>query len=226
MRNASRTDSQKSIMITFKIGNSKANIPTRWEDVTYEQYVFHVIPRTLTETISCFTGIPVETLATAKLKNIDRISLALAFMTLSPKMERTAIVGNYVMPGAPEFESLAQFEDLRETIKKLPQKKREEYDYTDLEQEADCYLQSCAIYCQKIRDGVYNASKVQDVKEKLRHQSCVEVISNGAFFLAAALNISPKYPNRFQRVTQRLKRWAQGLPGYQRTLAFLLPSSK
>lgn len=213
-------------MITFKVGNSKAPIPTCWPDVTYSQYVYHIIPRSLTETISCFTRIPIETLINSKLKNVDKMSLALAFMSLSPNMERTAIVGKYIMPGAPEFESLAQFEDLRETIKKLPQKKREEYDYTDVEQECDCYLQACAIYCQKVRDGVYNSEKVEEVKEELKGKSCVEVISNGAFFLAAALNISPKYPNLFQRVTQRLKKLVQGLPGYRKTLDFLLPSSK
>lgn len=223
----SKTNKTKyNSVIIFKVGNSKCNIPTRWPDVTYEQYVYHIIPRTFTETVSCFTGIPVETLIKSKLKNIDKMSIALAFMTLSPNMERTPTVGNYIMPGAPEFESLAQFEDLRETIKKLPQKKREEYDYTDTEQECDCYLQACAIYCQKVRDGVYNSEKVQDVKEELKSKSCVEVISNGAFFLSVALNISPKYPSRFRRTFQRLKRLLQGLPGYQKTLDFLLPSSK
>jgi hypothetical protein len=213
-------------MITFKIASSKYKIPTTWTDVTFDQYVFHVIPRTLTETISCFTGIPIETLVNSKLNNIDKISLALAFMTLSPKMDKTEIVGNYIMPGKPEFESLAQFEDLRNTIRKLPQKKREEYDYSDLEQECETYLQACAIYCQKVRDGVYNSDKVEEVKDELRNRSCVEVISNGAFFLSLALNIQPQYPSLYQRVTQRLRRWVQELPGYQKTLDFLLRSSK
>lgn len=212
-------------MITFKILRDKYKIPTTWADLTYAQYLFHVQPRTLTESIHCLTGIPLETLQTATLKNVDKIHLALIFMSLPPNFERTAVVGRYVMPGDPVFESVAQFEDLRNTIKQLPKKDRKDYDYDDLEKESDAYLQACAIYTQKIRDGFYSAYKVQDMKVELTKSSCVEVISNGAFFLAKALHLSTPSMSLYQRVTQRLRKLIVGLPGYQKTLDFLLRST-
>jgi hypothetical protein len=146
-------------------------------------------------------------------------------MSIPPNFERTPTVSKYVMPGDPVFESVGQFEDLRNTIKQLPKKERKDYDYEDLEKESDAYLQACAIYCQKIRDGVYNADKVENMKDELKQASCVEVISNGAFFLAKALHISTPSTKPFRRIIHRLKRLIVGLPGYQKTLDFLLRST-
>lgn len=213
-------------MLTFKIAGSKHLIPTVWADVTYEQYVYHILPRTLTESIHCFTGIPLETLTSAKLTNLEKISLALSFMTLSPKMERTEIVGPYIVPGDPKLESLAQFEDLRKCVKQYPIKDRKEWDYTDHEKEAEIYLTCCAIYCQKLRDGYYDLTKVESVKDQLRNQPAIAVLTNGGFFLAKAWNISPHSTSLFRRTYQRLKRALRVFPGYQRTLDFLLPSHK
>lgn len=212
-------------MITFKIQGKSFPFPTTWHDTTYEQYLFHIVPRTVAESIHCFTGIPVGDLVNATIKNVDKIHLALIYMTMPPNFERTAFVGKYLMPTDPVFESVGQFEDLRNTIKQLPQKPRNEYLYDDLEQESDAYLQACAIYCQKIRDGVYNADKVASMKEELKKASCVEVISNGAFFLAKALHLSTPLRTRFQRVIQHLKRLIVALPGYRKTLDFLQRST-
>jgi len=139
-------------------------------------------------------------------------------------MDRTEIVGPYIMPGDPKLESLAQFEDLRKCIKQYPQKDRKDWDYTDLETEAEVFLTACAIYCQKVRDGVYEPNKVESVKEELRGYSAIAVLSNGGFFLSRALNISPPSTTRYQKITHRLKRLLLALPGYQRTLDFLLRS--
>lgn len=211
-------------MITFKIAGERHKLPTVWGDVTYEQYIYHIIPRNLTESIHCFTGIPMETLSETKFNNLEKISIALAFMAITPDMTRKDVVGPYVMPGDPKMESLAQFEDLRKCIKQYPQKERAEWDYIDLEKEAEIYLTACAIYCQKLRDGYYDLNKVESVKDELRKQSAIAVLSNGGFFLSKALNISSLSMTRFQKTTRVLKRWLQELPGYQKTLDFLLHS--
>lgn len=213
-------------MITFKILDKRVPIPTTWSDVTYSQYVYLIIPRTFTEYIHLFSGIPLETLNYATIKNIDKLSLALAFLSIRPDMTRTEVVGPYILPGQPQFESLAQFEDLRSLVKQYPQKERKDFDYTDFETECELYLQSCAIYFQKARDGVYNQSKVKEVADELREASAVEVLSNGAFFFAKALNLSPPSMTRFQRAIRATKRFLQGLPGYQKTLAFLQRSTE
>lgn len=212
-------------MITFKISRQKVKIPTTWLDVTYSQYVYMIIPRSFTEYIHCFSGIPLETLNTSKINNVDRLSKAIAFLSERPDMTRTAVVGPYTMPGQPQFESLAQFEDLRSLVKKYPAKERKDFDYTDFEMECELYLSACAIYFQKVRDGEYNPAKVESVKDELRTASAVEVLSNGAFFFAKGLNLSLPSMKLYQRVTRATKRFLQGFPGYQRTLDFLLRST-
>jgi hypothetical protein len=213
-------------MITFKILGKKYPLPTRWEDLTYTQYLFHLYPRTLSETVSCFTGIPRETLERSTIKGLEKISLALAFMTISPKFERTPMVGKYVLPADITIQSLGQFEDLRGLLKKLPQKKMADFEFEDHEKTADLYLTACAIYLQKVKDGAYDYTKVAAVKEELRNYPCTEVIGTGAFFLYRQLNISPPLMTRFLIPLLRLKKLIQGLPGYQKTLDFLLPSRK
>jgi len=130
-------------VITFKILGKRYPLPTRWEDITYTQYLFHLYRRTMAEKISCFTGVPRETLESKDIKGLERISLSLAFMTISPKFERTPMVGKYVLPADITIQSLGQFEDLRGLLKKLPQKKMADFDFEDHEKTADLYLTAC-----------------------------------------------------------------------------------
>lgn len=205
-------------MITFKIDGKKCPIPTRWEDVTYSQYLYHVYPRTFPETLSCFAALPLERLQAATFTNLDKISLALAFMTISPKFDRTEVVGGYPVPGNPYVELLAQFEELRALIKRYPKKPREEFEYSDYETESEVYLHACAIYMQKVIDGKYNSKRIEKTKKHLKTLSCVEVIGNGAFFFAKALNLLPPSTSRFQRAIQAMKKLLPEFPGYQKTL--------
>lgn len=213
-------------MITFKTLGKKWVCPTNWNDVTYSQYVYHIYPRTLAETISLFSGISRETLESAELKGLEKINIALIFMSMSPQFERTQVVNNLVLPADPTIESLGQFEDLRACLNKLPRKEMKEYSFEEYELYSDLCLESCAIYYQKVKDGKYDYSKVAKYKEELKGASCMEVIGTGAFFLFRPLNISPPTMNLFRILIYRLRRLIQGLPGYQKTLDFLLPSSK
>ena len=211
-------------MITFKTLGNKWQCPTRWEDVTYNQYLFHVYPRTLAERISCFSGIPRETLEAAELKGLEKINLALIFMSIPPDFKRTDVVNGIPLPADVTIESLGQFEDLRGLLNKLPKKEFKEYEYADWELYADLCLEACAIYMQKVKDGKYDYTKVAGLKEELKTASCAEVMGTGGFFLFRPLNISPPSMNPFRILTHRLKRLIQGLPGYQKTLDFLLRS--
>lgn len=212
-------------MITFKTLGKKWLCPTSWPDVTYNQYCYHLYPRTLAEMISCYSGIPRETLESAELRGLEKINIALIFMSMPPDFKRTEVVNGIVLPSDVTIESLGQFEDLRALLSKLPKKEFKEYEYTDWELYADLCLEACAIYLQKVKDGKYDYSKVAKVKDELKTASCMEVIGTGAFFLFRPLNISPPTTNRFLTLIHRTKRLIQGLPGYRKTLDFLLRSS-
>lgn len=213
-------------MITFKTLGKSWKCPTSWNDLTYSQYIFHIYPRTLAEMISLFSGIPRETLEAAELRGLEKINLALIFLSMPSEFKRTEVVNGIVLPADVTIESLGQFEDLRGLLNKLPKKQFKDFEYTDSELYCDLCLEACAIYLQKVKDGKYDYSKVPKVKEELKTASCAEVIGTGAFFLFRPLNISPPTTSRFLTLIHRMKRLVQGLPGYQKTLDFLLPSSK
>lgn len=206
-------------MIPFKINGTKYNFPTTWEDVTYQQYIDLLHTVTLTDHIHVFTGIPRETLEQAEIRNLEKISLALSFLSFAPTFQRTKLVGPYFVPDDVTIQSLGQFEDLRALLMKMPKDLK---DPNNVELLSDLYLGACAIYCQKVRDkGNYDPYKVPEVKEELKKYSCAEVIGTGAFFLFRPLNTLPPTTTLYQRVTHRMKNWMQALPGYRKTLDLL-----
>ena len=107
-------------MITFKINGKPYQFPTRWDDVTYSQYVALLYTSRLTEHISIFTGLDIATLESAEIRGLEKISLALSFLSISPKFERTGMVGPYVLPSDVTVQSTGQFEDLRGLLMKMP----------------------------------------------------------------------------------------------------------
>lgn len=216
-------------MIVFKTQSKKWNCPTSWPDLTYSQYVSLLrLPNTIQHQISLFSGISVETIQSAELKNLEKIALALSFLSIAPHFDRTKVVAGYVLPENVAIQSTGQFEDLRGLLIKHPKTKAEAEFMTIEENEiiSDLYLHACAIYVQKIKDGKYDYTKVDAVKEELKSASCAEVIGTGAFFLYRPANLSPSIMNRFRMFLIRTRRLIQGLPGYQKTLDFLLRSSE
>lgn len=210
-------------MITFKIAGKKYELPTRWEDVTYRQYVALLRTSRLTDHISVFTGIDRKTLESAELRGLEKISISLSFLSFSPNFKRTKVVGPYVMPEDVTVQSLGQFEDLRALINRMPPKDADPIEAG--ETIADLYLEACAIYCQKLKDGKYDSTKVPQVKEELKDCSAAQVIGTGGFFFYKPLNMSPPTMPLYRRFFQLLKKWIRALPGYQKTLDFLAPSS-
>lgn len=219
-------------MITFKINKEKYQLPTSWSDVTYQQYVaLLTLPDSLLHQINLFTKIGLDILFTAELRNLEAISMALSFINLSPKFEEgpTRMVGKYVLPKDCTIESLGQFEDLRGLCRKLPISPEGKLDLSTVENQikfADLSLEACAIYIQKIRDGKYDSDKVGEVKDELRNENCLEIIRSGSFFLSKPMRTSVSTKIRFQMILQRLKKMLQDLPGFQKSLDFLQPSSK
>jgi hypothetical protein len=205
-------------VITYKINGTKYSFPTCWEDVTYSQYVALIRTHSLTDHISVFTGIPRETLESAELRNLEKISLTLSFLSFSPKFEKTKLVGHYFVPEDITINSTGQFVDLTNLLRKLPQELTTPEASEEL---ADLYLTACAIYCQKLKDGKYDWFKVPAVKEELKAFPCHQVCGTGAFFLFKPVPSSKNIMIRFQNLAQRLKRWSQELPGYQKTLDLL-----
>ena len=207
-------------MITFKINGDKYKLPTEWSDVSYRDYIALLsLPNSLLHYLNLFTRIGLETLQKAKINNLEKIALALSFLTIPPKMEgHSNMVGPYVLPQDVTLQSLGQFEDLKSLLAKVPKELTTIEDNLKL---SDLYLTACAIYVQKVKHGEYNFGRVEGVKEELKDYSCMQVIPTGGFFLFRPLLISQPTSTRSQIILQRLKKLIQDFPGYQKTLELM-----
>lgn len=204
-------------MISCKINKRSYRIPTRWEDVTYRQYVALLDSRDITDYISIFTDVPREILKQSEIKGLEIIDQALYFLAKPPSFPPTPMVGPYIVPVDITIQSTGQFEDLRALLVRA---------YKDKEQKpeviADLYLEACAIYCQKIRDGKYDYTKVPEMKEELKNYSCAEVLGSGGFFLFRRQSLLQLTMNRYRRFFRLLRNMIRVLPGYLRTLVLRL----
>jgi hypothetical protein len=210
-------------MIPFKINGKSYKFPSTWEDVTFAQYMALLHAHTITDQIAIFTGISRETLEQAELRYLERINTTLSFLYTAPKFDLTARVGPYYVPPDVTIQSTVQFEALRGLLLQMP---KELKTTEGLEQFAELALHACAIYCQKVRDRHFDYGRATIMKEQLRHYSCAEVIGTGSFFLFKPLSTSRPIMNRFRSLLLRLRRWIQGLPGYQKTLDLLQRSTE
>jgi hypothetical protein len=207
-------------MIPIRINGVKHEIPTAWSDLTYSQYITLItLPQSLLHQIHLFTGIPLETLQSAELKNLEKIAIALSFINLSPKAEEgPRDIGKYFVPKDVTIESLGQFEDLRALIHKRPT------DLSTIENNllwCDLCLEACSIYVQKLKDGKYDSSKVSGVKEELKSYLAMPIIQTGSFFFGKLLSTLTGTTNRSRSLSQRLKRLLLDLPGYRKSLDLL-----
>lgn len=212
-------------MLTFKINGSKFRVPTCWDDVTFAQYIDLLSTENkLLEYIHLFTGISRDILYKAELKNLENIALALSFLTIPPKFEAkpTRTVGPYVLPEDIRVQAVGQFEDLRALMMKVPKEVKTIEDNIAI---SELYCEACAIYTVRVKYGHYDYTKVAEVKEELRKYSCIQVVQTGAFFFAKPWNSSTNTTRRYQNILPRLKKLIQDLPGFQKTLDSLRPSS-
>lgn len=168
-------------MISFKLNNQSILIPTAWEEVTYSQYLRVIsMPNDIIYLVSIFTGQEYEVLKSAVISGLDRILEALNFINQPPNFPAYVDqCGPYKIPANKDgqfdirFESLGQFEDMRQAmIKRDPSAKGM----------LESYSKYVAIYLQKIRDKEYAFSKVPELEEEIKSFPAYQVMALGAFF--------------------------------------------
>ena len=166
----------------------------------------------MVESLSILTGIDYETLKKSKIKGLEKLLYAARFMNKAPKLqEKPTKIGKYKLPinFDIQFESLAQFEDMRQVMVKL-----EEGVYA----QAESYAKYCAIYCQKLRDGEYDGQKATDMISEIMTLPALEVISAGSFFFVRLqFLLNGIIPN--SRSTPRSRRKATGKRSARRSAA-------
>lgn len=177
-------------MIQFKLNDKPLILPSCWEDTTFQQYIEIMKGKAsgLSEAISLFTGIDIESIRKAKFTVLDIVIQTLSFLNKTPDFKGKADkIGSYMLPLNSkgeyniQFESLAQFEDMRKVIARI--------DGKNVVSITMSYAEFVSIYLQKIRDTEYNYDKSKAMIPEIMGMPAHEVIKAGSFFLIKLSNL-------------------------------------
>lgn len=203
-------------MIDFKLNGKKVQISSSWDDITLRQYIQVLgLKSNIYDAVSICSGIPAETLQSGTILGLEDVLIAISFLNTVPEVPGyTSKVGKYSLPVTKDgkfdiqFESLAQFEDMRSVINRIPIKDGK-YDIAAL---TKSYAHMVAIYLQKIRDGKYVPSAAGDMIDEVMELPALEVISAGSFFflkliiLSSGTKASSRHTNQTPKKSKRVSK--------------------
>ena len=202
-------------MINFKLNGKAFQFPSSWEDLTFKQYTGILKSKSDLDHLAVLTGIDIDVLMKAEIGGIEELIIAMSFLKTMPEIPTyVKQVGPYPLPVNHKgqfdirYESLGQFEDMRQVMKRLPEK--------DLIAHTEAYARYVAIYIQKIRDKEYDSLKVDEVTEQVQGYTALEVISLGQFFFLKLVTLfngtriisphTPPNPKKLKRVLKNSRK--------------------
>lgn len=172
-----------SIVGQFTINGKPIQITDSWAKTTFGQYLrIMKLKNDTIELLSIITGLEYDYLKKAKITGIEKLLVASGFINSVPDIPTQAKkIGGFKLPLNSkgifdiQFESLAQFEDMRMIMGKT--------DMKDPIALTESYATYCAIYVQKLRDGEYDGEKAMGMVPEIHTCPAFDVISAGSFFL-------------------------------------------
>lgn len=194
-------------MIKFKINGKPCTFPTSWAELSMREYC-EVLKGNggPLQLISLRSGLDYEIVKKSTILGLETLVVALQFMNKPPEVPGVVTrVGKYDLPLNSkglfniQMETLGQFEDMREAMKKI----------TDIHSQMEFYAAAVAIYLQKIRDGEYNPDKAKAMVDEVMEMPSLEVISAGSFFflkLMSLLSGTPKTSPKARQTPKKSKR--------------------
>lgn len=189
-------------MIDFKLNGKKLRIPSSWDEVTTGQYLQLLnLKEDYLQAVSIFSGVDYETFKKAVVIGLDDLIKTLSFIKNGPDLSKISDkVGGYDVPKNVQFETLAQFEDMRAVIQKC----------NGIMEVTKAYPQIVAIYLQKIRDKEYDYTKSQLMVDEVLTMPAKEVITVGAFFYVKLTSLLRGTQTTSPPTTQSPKKSKQG----------------
>lgn len=165
-----------------------------WDDLSLHQYIQVLNSKGGTaEAISICTRKPINEIEKSIIIGLDQVLITISFLRTVPEVPGyTSKVGKYNLPVTKDgrfdiqFESLAQFEDMRAALNRILVKDGK-YDITGL---TKAYAEFVSIYIQKLRDGQYEPEKAKAMIPEVMEMPALEVISAGSFFFLRLLSLS------------------------------------
>lgn len=153
------------------------DIPESWDKVTFGQCLelIKAGPEAKIKALSIFTGIEMELLNKAKIHNLYPVLEILSFLDKEMEYSIPNEVMGYKIPKDLESESIAQYADIQELVKKF----KEDDNVGNL----SYYPLIVATYCV----NPYDFKKAEELAETFLNAPCMEVMAVGNFTLARLL---------------------------------------
>jgi hypothetical protein len=181
-------------------------ITDSWEKMNFIQYLRNMKRKTddKIELASILTGLDYEYIKKAKLTGLDNLLYIARFIDTPAKFDPLVThIGHFKLPLNSkgvfdvQFESLAQFEDMRVimlALKGIPAKedfaKYELQEILDrIYEHTEAYAKYCAIYVQKLRDGEYDGDKAMAMVPEVMTYPASHVITAGSFFFIKLMSL-------------------------------------
>lgn len=192
-------------MIKFNLNGKNISIASSWDDITYGQYLEIIkIKDDLLKLVSICSGLDYDFLKKATISGVESVIEAMSFVRSIPVLpEKVTEIGSYKLPVNSkggfniQFESLAQFEDMRSIM--MANK-------TSADDISDDFSSYVAIYLQKLRDKEYDHEKAMAMKEDVLNMPALKVMALGGFFLARLLTLSIGTTASYPQAPKNLKK--------------------
>ena len=201
-------------------------MPTTWDDLQFGHYVDLIgANEDVITFVSIFTGIEYDTIKSAKVQGVELLADVWGFLKEQPEFDKLpGHCGKYKLPlngkGVYniQYESLGQFEDMRQIIKTV--KQEETINFTK------AFGKYVAVYLQKIRDGEYNPQQVPSMEDEVLKMPAMEVVAVGSFFYLSTLNLLHGTKKTSPNTSRRLNKWRQEWKPFKRNLGNTPPSTE
>lgn len=196
------------ITITLNGVKVEKELPTGWGGVTFAEFIQLAKCQTVTDKLSVFTGIDVETLKKAKINNLYQIISLLSFTETKPEVDKIPeTISGYRMPANIETDEIGRFEDLKLEAAKINQDELET---------VSAYAMFCAIYATT----PYDYKEAEKLKDVFMKAPCQEVVAIGNFTLLKLIELNNHGLLKHQSQSSRLKRLRLVMRGWLSRLAF------
>lgn len=188
-------------MIKFNVNGRVVNIPTNWDEVTFEQYLSVIRASenedSLVQALAAICGVEYALFRKAELKGFEQVMTALTFLNTPPDWSnpRPKAVGAFALPEDITLSSVAQYEDMKsiwDGVKDKP--------IADLVAKMPLIV---ALYLQKYSTGVYDHSQAEELAPKLHQYPAREVVEAANFFIAKLLTMTLGTPKTYRRQSLR-----------------------
>jgi hypothetical protein len=187
------------VKITLNNMTFEREIPTRWSEVTFAQFLKIEDAKSPTQILAAIAGVSEDDLKRAKVKGLDKLIALLKFFETKMDLSRIPqTVLGYRIPQNLEIESIRIYELLKAEVEEMKSKPEKEMLHS--------YTTFLGLYCCEQVYGEFNEEKATQLAQQFYNAPVEEVLAVGNFTLLKLTGLKIGINPSFQNPSTPLKR--------------------